>query len=75
MNIEPALAEILREHLNGKTSRRVFQTRNGTPFSKDNVRRKLVSVSDELGLKPGGLHAFRHGRGPSFKKKVYLETW
>lgn len=40
----------------------VFETRNGTPFSKDQVRRKLVSVLDKLGLKRGGLHAFRHGR-------------
>jgi integrase len=62
VDIEPALAEMLREHLNGRSSGRVFQTRNGTPFSKDNVRRKLVVVLDKLGLKRGGLHAFRHGR-------------
>jgi integrase len=62
VNIEPALAKILREHLNGRASGRVFQTKNGTPFSKDNVRRKLLSILDKLGLKPGGLHAFRHGR-------------
>ncbi len=62
MNIELALAEILREHLNGRASGRLFQTRNGTAFSKDNVRRNLLSVLDKLGLKPGGLHAFRHGR-------------
>jgi integrase len=62
VNIEPALAKILREHLNGRASGRVFQTRNGTAFSKDNVRRKLLSLLDKLGLKPGGLHAFRHGR-------------
>lgn len=62
VDIEPALAEMLREHLNGRSSGRVFQTRNGTPFSKDNVRRKLVVVLDKLGFKRGGLHAFRHGR-------------
>jgi integrase len=62
VNVEPALAEMLREHLNGRKSGRVFQTCNGTPLSKDNVRRKLVSVLDKLGLKRGGLHAFRHGR-------------
>jgi integrase len=62
VNIEPALAEMLRQHLAGRKSGRVFQTQNGTPFSKDNVRRKLVSVLDRLGLKRGGLHAFRHGR-------------
>jgi integrase len=62
VNVEPALANILREHLNGRASGRVFQTKNGTPFSKDNVRRKLVSILDKLGLKRGGLHAFCHGR-------------
>jgi integrase len=62
VNMEPALAEMLRQHLAGRKSGRVFQTQNGTPFSKDNVRRKLVSVLDRLGLKRGGLHAFRHGR-------------
>jgi len=62
VNIEPALAEMLREHLSGRITGRVFQTRNGTPFSKDHARRKLVSVLDKLGLKRGGLHAFRHGR-------------
>jgi site-specific recombinase XerD len=39
-----------------------FETRNGTPFSKDHVRQKLVSVLLKPGLKRGGLHAFRHGR-------------
>jgi len=62
VNIEPALAEMLREHLGGRKSGRVFETRNGTPFSKDHVRQKLVSVLLKLGLKRGGLHAFRHGR-------------
>jgi integrase len=62
VNIEPALAEVLREHLSGRTTGRVFQTRNGTPFSKDHVRQKLESVLKKLGLKHGGLHAFRHGR-------------
>ena len=62
VNIEPAVAEMLGEHLGGRASGRVFETRNGTPFSKDQVRQKLQSVLHRLGLKPGGLHAFRHGR-------------
>jgi integrase len=69
VNIEPALADMLREHLNGRTIGRVFQTTNGTPFSKDNVRRKLLSVLEKLGLKPGGLHAFRHGRVSVLQEK------
>jgi integrase len=62
IDIEPALAQLLSEHLAGRTAGRVFQTRAGTPFSKGNVRRKLRSVLTELGLPMGGLHAFRHGR-------------
>jgi len=61
VNIEPALAEMLRVHSGGRESGRVFETRS-TPFSKDQVRRKLVAVLNKLGLKRGGLHAFRHGR-------------
>jgi integrase len=62
VDIDPALSNVLREHLGGRMAGRVFQTKNGTPLSKDSVRRKLVSVLDKLGLKAGGLHAFRHGR-------------
>jgi hypothetical protein len=69
VDIEPALAEMLLEHLNGRTAGRVFQTRNGTALSKDSVRRKLVSVLAALGLKQGGLHAFRHGRVSVLQQK------
>lgn len=54
VNIEPALAEILREHLNGRATGRVFQNNNGTPFSKDNVRRKLLSVLDKTRFETSG---------------------
>ena len=69
VHLEAVLVEMLRQHLGGRTSGRVFQTRNGTPFSKDNVRRKLHSILEELKLKPGGLHAFRHGRVSFLRKK------
>lgn len=62
VNIDPALAAMLTEHLNGRTSGRVFETRNGTPLCKGNARRKLNQVLKSLRLAPAGLHAFRHGR-------------
>ena len=62
VDIEPALAEMLRQHLNGRTTGRVFATRLGTPFGKDNLRRKLRDLLLQLGLKPAGLQAFQHGR-------------
>ena len=68
VHVEAMLAEMLRQHLGGRTSGRVFQTRNGTPFSKDNVRRKLHFILDSLRMKHGGLHAFLHGR-VSFLRK------
>ena len=75
MNIEPALANILREHLNGRATGRVFQTKNGTPLSKDNVRRKLVSILDKLGLKREDSMPFVTVGCPFFRKMVYLGIW
>ena len=51
VNIEPALVEMLKQHLGERSAGRVFQTRIGTPLSKDNVRRKLQSILRDLGLK------------------------
>jgi integrase len=62
VNIDPVLASMLTAHLGARTTGRVFETRTGTPFSKSNVRRKLNPILKTLGLEPGGLHAFRHGR-------------
>jgi integrase len=62
VNIEPALVEMLIAHLGDRKGGRVFQTRNGTPFCKSNVRRKLNQILKQLNLPPAGLHAFRHGR-------------
>lgn len=62
VNIEPALVQMLAMHIGDRKSGRLFQTRNGTPFCKSNVRRKVNQIGKKLGLAPGGLHAFRHGR-------------
>ena len=61
ITIEPGLTEMLAAHLEQVKGLRVFQTRNGTPFCKGNVRRKLQQILRKLNLKPAGLHAFRHG--------------
>ena len=60
--IDPILADMLRQHVGTRTAGRVFETRTGSAFSKDDVRRKLHAVLRELGLPKGGLHAFRYGR-------------
>lgn len=62
VHVDPALADMIRQHLGTRTAGRVFHTNRMTPFSKDNVRRKLHGILETLGLDRGGLHAFRHGR-------------
>jgi integrase len=62
VNIEPALVSMLTAHLDGRKAGRVFQTRNGTPFCKSNVRHKPREILKKLNLPTVGLHAFRHGR-------------
>jgi integrase len=62
VSVEPALVEMLREHVGKRDSGLVFRTQRGTPFGKSNVRRKLNQILRTLKLKPAGLHAFRHGR-------------
>jgi integrase len=72
-NIEPVIVEMLFSHLGTRTTGRVFQTRTGTPFSKNNVRRKLNQILKSLGLKPGGCHAFRHGRVSVLRSRGVLD--
>lgn len=61
--LDATTVRILREYLAGRTSGRVFQTRDGTPLAVWNVvRRVLYPVCDRLGIRRGGMHAFRHGR-------------
>jgi integrase len=62
VTIDPVLTGMLAAHLGTRTTGRVFQTRNGTPFCKRNVRRKLNELLKVLNLPKAGLHAFRHGR-------------
>jgi integrase len=61
--IDSATVQMLKEHLGGRTSGRVFQSRVGTPLeNRDICRRVLTPLCEELGIAPGGMHAFRHGR-------------
>jgi integrase len=61
--IDSATVAILRQHLGSRTSGRVFQSRVGTPLeNRDICRRVLTPLCKRLGIVPGGMHAFRHGR-------------
>jgi integrase len=61
--VDSGTIQMLKEHLGDRTIGRVFQTRSGTPLENHNiVRQVLKPICKRLGIKPGGMHAWRHGR-------------
>jgi len=61
--IDSATVRRIRDHLRGRTSGRLFQTRNGTPLNDhDLLKDVLYPICDRLKIPRGGMHAFRHGR-------------
>jgi integrase len=61
--LDSVTIQMLREHLGARRAGRVFQSRCGTPLvSRDICRRVLTPLCKRLGIEPGGMHAFRHGR-------------
>jgi hypothetical protein len=49
IDIDPGLAETLRQYIGGKQAGRVFEARNGSPISGNNV---LKRVLDGFGTPP-----------------------
>jgi integrase len=69
IDIHPGLAELLRQHVRDKKVGRVFEARNGSPISGDNVlKRVLHPLLKRLGIPKAGLHAFRHSRVTMLRK-------
>jgi integrase len=61
--IDSGTVQMIRAHLGGRTSGRIFQTRTGTPLENHNVVRQVLKpICKRLSIEPGGMHAFRHGR-------------
>jgi integrase len=61
--IDSATVQMLKEHLGSRIAGRVFQSRVGTPLeNRDICRRILKPLCKRIGITPGGMHAFRHGR-------------
>ena len=61
--IDSGTVQMLSDYLGTRTSGRIFQSRVGTPLeNRDICRRVLTPLCKKLGLQPGGMHAFRHGR-------------
>ncbi len=61
--VDSGTVQMLKEHLGGRTIGRVFQTRNASPLGNHNVVRQVLKpICKRLGIAPGGMHAWRHGR-------------
>jgi integrase len=68
IDIDPALAAMLRQYVMGKTGR-VFESQNGSPISGNNIlKRVLHPLLKRLGIPKAGLHAFRHSRVTMLRK-------
>jgi integrase len=61
--LDSVTVEMLREYLAGRKSGRVFESRLGTHLVNREINRKaLTPLCKRLGIEPGGMHSFRHGR-------------
>lgn len=61
--VDSITVQMLRDYLGSRTAGRVFETRNGTPLEDHNVVRQVLKpLCQRIGIEPGGMHAFRHGR-------------
>jgi hypothetical protein len=56
--ISGVLRVLLKHQRTGKTF--LFETESGKPWDQNGVRKRLQRVLRALGIKPAGLHAFRH---------------
>src|SRR3984957_10439069 len=70
IDIDPGLAALLKQHVGDKKAGRVFEARNGSPISGNNVlKRGLHPLLKRLGIQKAGLHAFRHSRVTMLRKR------
>jgi integrase len=54
---------ILKQYLGDRTTGRVFQGERGAPLENHKVTGEVLKkICKQLGIAPGGCHAFRHGR-------------
>lgn len=64
------LVAVLRQHVGDSKRKLLFETRNGTPHSDGNIRKRVLApLLAKLGIPHAGLHAFRHGRVTQLRKK------
>lgn len=69
IDIDPALAALLREYVGLSRRTRLFEARNGAPLSAGNIRKRVLQpLLAKLGIPKAGLHAFRHARVTLLRK-------
>lgn len=69
IDIDPGLAETLRQHLGDKKVGRVFESQTGSPISGNNIlKRVLHPLLAGLEIPKAGLHTFRHSRVTMLRK-------
>jgi integrase len=61
--LDTVTVKVLQEYLGNRKSGRVFESRLGTYLVNREINRKVLTpLCKRLGIEPGGMHAFRHGR-------------
>jgi integrase len=63
VDIHSSLANLLEQHINGRTRGFLFPAKNGKPLRKSNLlRRSLHPILRKIGIPKRGFHAFRRFR-------------
>jgi integrase len=62
VTIDQALSDVLKAHINGRTSGYLFESKRKGPLCANNIAKRILKpILDELKL-AGSFHSFRHGR-------------
>jgi integrase len=69
VDIDSITVGMLVDYLGDRTTGRIFQSRDAAPIRNGQLNTVLHWAQDQLGLKRGGIHAFRHGRNSKMKKE------
>lgn len=61
--LDPITLQMIREHLDGRRTGLLFQTRFGTHLKATDINRYVLKpLCAKLGIPPATTHSFRHGR-------------
>ena len=69
IDIDPALAALLRDLIGSSRRTRLSEARNGSPLFAGNIRNRVLHpLLAKLGIPKAGLPAFRHSRVTLLRK-------